>query len=476
MSLLPVRIIDHANPPPGAVTVRRFDRAVAQLSPVRRASDGAVLFSGTVAREGVYPYWRWDGVTQSWKEVRVYVAPQALTDSRWIGTLGRSGVTINHPLDEQGRPRWVTPENAQELVVGDIDSDVKIIEEDVPVEAGGFVKVTRIQIQGSARDASSQAAMGDGLVELSPGYTALEIPESGEHALFGPYDAMQVARWDNNHVALCEMGRGSVTAERPEDRTAIHLDGTTRRDGVMASVIPLSTADASGAATSAPSPNEDAMTPQQIAALATLLTLSPSATADAVFEGVRGALQSRVDAGEVDGLRTQVTTLTTERDTANGERDTAKGEAKALQTRLDAIEADAKKAADAAELATLQDAAKKLKLATTETVDGKEQPLTADALRLAIAKTVDAEVTTDSSPDYLRGLLKVAMRDGAAAPTARPKAANPLNQTSTGNTDAKPANRGPGGGEGRIQYTADSNPSSAYRTNHAASDAVSQEA
>ena len=147
-----------------------------------------MLVEARVARPGIYLYRNADGSMR-----RELIPADVLFDVDSLGTLGRVGVTLDHPdvaVDE---------DNASQLVVGDVDGEV--IEE--PTAQGGFV---RVKLAIRRRDALD--AIEGGTVEVSPGYAVEVDMTPGEDPTYGRYDSRQVKRGPYNHVAIVERARG----------------------------------------------------------------------------------------------------------------------------------------------------------------------------------------------------------------------------------------------------------------------------
>jgi hypothetical protein len=162
--------------------VQRYDRG--ELRSMRVTAEGFVLCEGFVAKPGVLVYRRADGTT-----VRELIPAEELHRVDSLGTLGRKPLTLEHPDED------VTPDNVTALGVGDLASDVAVVE-------GGYVKV---QIAIRKRDAIT--AVQRGTVELSPGYSCRLDATPGTDPMFGAYDAIQRDR-RYNHVAITEAARG----------------------------------------------------------------------------------------------------------------------------------------------------------------------------------------------------------------------------------------------------------------------------
>lgn len=278
-----------------------------RIAAQRRASDGALLAEGTIAREGVYPYYRRraDG---SVEEERVLVTAEALTDRRWLDSLAHSSVILGH-YDADGKPRWVQPENVQALAVGSVDGTVQ-----VEVDERGF---TRVITRQAIRRADALKAVQNGLIELSPAYRADEIAEPGEHPVFGRYDVRQVGRHTNNHVAVVDQGRGSATAQTDADRTRLHLDGamvaplTDSEDNTMNKALLTALLLTAGLAPEVVQPRIDSLdSPEKVTAFLREQKVEGSKL-DAIQKGL-AALRKDEGENEVEALKGKVAALEAE--------------------------------------------------------------------------------------------------------------------------------------------------------------------
>jgi hypothetical protein len=331
--------------------VQRFDRGVMLRAPEVRP-DGALLVTGIAAREGVLIYRDAAG-----GERRELVTADTLTSS--APTLGRAPVTLLHPRED------VSPKNAKELVVGDVDGRV--------VFDNGYVSVTM-----AVRRDDAIAAIRGGVRELSPGYRVRLDATPGVHPVHGRYDAVQVAR-EVNHLAIVPQARGGSDVRlRADSGDAVLVTTIERRDA----------GNSSGAR-----PQGVRMNPG-IAALVAALSLSQRFdNDDAALAACTAELNRRKDADAEHQRKL---------DAAHAERDTQKARADTAEARVAALEAAEATRADAAERTELDGLARELGVDPAQHAD-------AAGLRRAIAsKHLGSEVKADASDDYVRALADLA--------------------------------------------------------------------
>lgn len=356
-----------ANPAIPAGYVQRYDFSGPLLSPVLRA-DGTLLMSGRVAKPGILLYRLDDGSTR-----RELVLAEDLHDEDSLASLGRAPVTLTHPAE------MVTPDTVGAVGVGDVDGEVVVEKE------GGFVTV---KLAARRRDAID--AVMAGTQELSPGYLVRLEETSGEHEVFGRFDAIQRDR-RYNHLAIVDRARGGPSVRLRTDGAAVHVPDPPGGQ-VNANLIALL------ALMGIRNDNEDVAAAQARTRLDALLKA----------EVDLGALQ-----GQMADKDAEIETLTGERDTAVGERDTAVGERDALNAQVEATNAEATVKQDAADRVDLDKLSKHYKL---DAVEGEKN----DALRRRIAgKALNREIKDDADDNYLRGVVEIAL---TSAKTASPSA------------------------------------------------------
>jgi hypothetical protein len=349
--------------------VQRVDFAGPMLSPVMRA-DGSLLLSGRVAKPGILVYRLDDGSTR-----RELLLAEDLHRKEDLATLGRAPVTLEHPTVP------VTPDNFGQVSVGDLDGDVFVEEE-------GFVT---IKMAVRRRDAID--AVIEGKQELSPGYIVRLEETSGEHEIFGRFDAIQRER-RYNHLAIVDRARGGPSVRLRTDGAAIQIP-----DSPGGTVDPI------------------------LIALLTRLGV-PADRMDDMARAINLA-RPRVDAlltAEINltGLQEQVTTLEAANATLTADKETLTGEKAALEQRISDFEAAATVKQDAEDRVDLD------KLRTHLKVDAVEDEDNATLRKRLAAKVLGGEdkIRADASDDFLRGIVGTAL---AAIPaTARKDMWKPL--------------------------------------------------
>jgi len=185
--------------PKTSKNVFRFDRG--ELRPAKRTDEGYLVLDGYIARPGIYVYQNQDGSKR-----RELVPEDTLSSRSSLDTLRLKPITNNHP-DPHAYPDMVTRENVQDLAVGSTGEVVEVSDDGRP----RFTMT--IQHQDAIDDVEA------GKRELSPGYRCDIRWESGEHPIFGKYDAIQVNRV-YNHLALVDQGRGGASAHLRMDGAA----------------------------------------------------------------------------------------------------------------------------------------------------------------------------------------------------------------------------------------------------------------
>jgi len=165
---------------------QRFDRSV-RLARVDATPQGGLAAGANLTRVGVFTYTKADGT-----RVRELRHPDEVFKPESLATLKGAPLTIGHP-------GMVTPDRYRELNVGHVADDVR--------RDDRFVAAT-VRIQDAAAVAAVKA--GD-LVEVSCGYTADVVPETG---VFNgeEYDAVQ-RNVRYNHAALLPAGGGRAGRE-----------------------------------------------------------------------------------------------------------------------------------------------------------------------------------------------------------------------------------------------------------------------
>jgi hypothetical protein len=155
--------------------------------------------------------------------VREFVPRETLHDAASLLTLGRAPLTLEHPRED------VSPDNVQELGVGDVDGEVVIAD-------NGFVRV-----RGAARRKDAIDAIDDDVKrQLSPGYSCRIDPTPGIDPEFGAYDAIQRER-RYNHLAIVGAARGGVQirlrADSADEVDPSHLEAKADMDEILTAFL-----------------------------------------------------------------------------------------------------------------------------------------------------------------------------------------------------------------------------------------------
>ena len=348
--------------------VMRYD-ALGELMPAHRRPDGTLFFEGRPAKVGILEYRDASG-----KVTREFVPASTLFSEDAMSTLGRAPLTLAHPSG--GR---VTPDNIDEVLVGDTDSDV-VAER---TAEGGFVRV-----KGAVRRRDALDAIAEGVHELSVGYLATVDPTPGEW-MGRPYDAVQKTRLAN-HIAIVPQGRaGSDVALRADSQDAIMIGAARPQEDRMPAQT--GSVEIKGVRFNALDP-----------ALATAIaeTIKDKEDADAKASGEFAKMQ-----GEIDALKAVVAKRDEEivafKKAAKDAKDAAEADEdpKAMK--------DKKDAADAAFLVRVDAFVPLRAMAVEYKVDAHETMLE-PALRSAILGAVNPELKLDGkSADYIAAAVDV---------------------------------------------------------------------
>lgn len=171
---------------PSAVQpVLRFD--IGRLDRAKRTGAGGARVPATIARTGVQVY-----TDQNGRTVREYRPPDAVFAQTSLDTLGAIPVTEGHPAG------GVTPSNYRNLAVGHVSDATPARRSE------GAVEWVETAIVVSDADTLRKVESGE-LVEVSMGYEAEVIPQSGVTPEGEHYDAIQ-RNIRFNHLALLKDG------------------------------------------------------------------------------------------------------------------------------------------------------------------------------------------------------------------------------------------------------------------------------
>ena len=160
--------------------VLRYDQASPLSKPVR-LPNGFVRAEGYLTRSGIFVYR--DGQGKTVRELR---PPEEVMHADSLASFGMMPVTNEHPSE------LLTADNAKQYAVGSVSESV--------VPEGDKVRAVLM-----ITDASAIEALDAGKSELSCGYTADVVQETGVWQ-GQPYDAIQ-RNIRGNHVALVDAGR-----------------------------------------------------------------------------------------------------------------------------------------------------------------------------------------------------------------------------------------------------------------------------
>jgi len=162
------------------VGVLRYDKASPLSKPVR-LPNGFLRVDGYLTRTGIFVYQDAAG-----KQVRELRLPEEVMHADTLASFALVPVTNDHP------PEMLTADNAKQYAVGSVSEAVR--------PEGDKVRASMM-----ITDAATIADIEAGKSELSCGYTADVVPESGvwngQH-----YDAKQT-NIRGNHVAIVDVGR-----------------------------------------------------------------------------------------------------------------------------------------------------------------------------------------------------------------------------------------------------------------------------
>ena len=179
-----------------SLNVRRYESRKIQ-DKAELTEQGFLRISAALTRTGVFIYRRADG-----KVVRELRHPEDVFHPDSLKTLRMCPLTDDHPKD------FIKPENFKELAIGYVSDTIEVTDNRL-LDATVVVS-----------DKSAIAKVDGGKVELSCGYLAELIDESGEYE-GQKYDLRQ-KNIRYNHVALVERGRAG-----PEVRLRIDSDDAT---------------------------------------------------------------------------------------------------------------------------------------------------------------------------------------------------------------------------------------------------------
>lgn len=166
-------------------SVQRFD--VGRLDRAKRTGAGGARVPASVSRTGVQTY-----TDEKGRTVREYRPAESVFAADSLDTLGSIPVTVGHP------PAGVSPQNYRQLSVGHVSDAPSARRSDGPIEWLDTAVVVN--------DADTLRKVESGeLSEVSMGYLADVVPESGTAPSGEHYDAVQ-RNIRFNHLALLKDG------------------------------------------------------------------------------------------------------------------------------------------------------------------------------------------------------------------------------------------------------------------------------
>jgi len=175
----------------------RVDRG--ELKKPKRRADGSLVAEGFLTRTGVFTYRNQDGSVR-----REYRPPSEVFNEDSMASFAMVPVTDDHP------PEAVTSRNAKQFAVGMIGESVRKSDSHVAASILVF-------------DDAVIRKMDSGKTQLSCGYEADLVMESGETPDGERYDAIQT-NIRGNHVAIVDVGRAGPSASIRMDAAEMVFD------------------------------------------------------------------------------------------------------------------------------------------------------------------------------------------------------------------------------------------------------------
>jgi hypothetical protein len=170
----------------------QFTDAVAVAGKPRRTADGYLIAEAKCVRTGIQLYLGDEVGKPEMKVVRVYRAPEQVSDAASLQTFSHAPITVDHPAEP------VTAENVKALAVGEVSTAAKW--------DGEWVTLPLI-----VKDAAAIQSVEGGKRELSAGYTCELEFTPGMTADGEAYDAVQ-KNIRINHLALVDRARAGSQA------------------------------------------------------------------------------------------------------------------------------------------------------------------------------------------------------------------------------------------------------------------------
>jgi len=170
----------------------QFTDAVAVEGKPRRSADGYLIATAKCVRTGIQIYLGDEVGKPDMKVVRVYRAPEQVSDAASLQTFSHAPITVDHPAE------LVTADNVKSLAVGEVSTAAKW--------DGEWVTLPLI-----LKDAAAIQSVEGGKRELSAGYTCELEFTPGMTADGEAYDAVQ-KNIRINHLALVDRARAGSQA------------------------------------------------------------------------------------------------------------------------------------------------------------------------------------------------------------------------------------------------------------------------
>ncbi len=170
----------------------QFTDAVAVEGKPRRSADGYLIATAKCVRAGIQLYAGDEVGKPEMSVVRVYRAPEQVSDAASLQTFSHAPITVDHPAE------MVTADNVKALAVGEVSTAAKW--------DGEWVTLPLI-----VKDAAAIQQVEGGKRELSAGYTCELDFTPGVTADGQAYDAQQKTI-RINHLALVDRARAGSKA------------------------------------------------------------------------------------------------------------------------------------------------------------------------------------------------------------------------------------------------------------------------
>jgi uncharacterized protein len=185
----------------------QFTDAVAVAGKPRRTADGYLIAEARCVRAGIQLYAGDEVGKPDMKVVRVYRAPEQVSDVASLQTFSHAPITVNHPAE------LVTADNVKDLAVGEVSTAAKW--------DGEWVHLPLI-----VKDAAAIQSVEGGKRELSAGYTCDLDFTPGVTADGQAFDAQQ-KNIKINHLALVDRARAGSKARIGDAWGAVPMDEAT---------------------------------------------------------------------------------------------------------------------------------------------------------------------------------------------------------------------------------------------------------